>query len=400
MTTTPSAPRATSVPDPAGSGHAGPPATAGPSLGRIVRRATGVVVVVHGLIHLLGAAAGLGWTDDAAIRLAPGTAVPWLVAALLVIASGIGLLAGTRLWWLLGAPAVVVSQVLIVTSWQDAWAGSAANVILLLAVVHGWFAEGPGSRRARFRRAAGVAGPATTELLTDADLAHLPEPVARYIRRTGAVGMPKVSRFTARMNGRIRAGHDQPWMPFTGEQVNTYGPEVSRHFRMHATMRGLPVDVLHVLVDGRATMQVAVCSMVPVVDAAGPEMDRAETVTLFNDLCVLAPAALVDAPIAWEADGGRVRGTYTNGGHTVSAELVFDADGDLVDFVSDDRLRSSADGKAFTPMRWSTPLADYREAHGRRLCTVGTAVWHAPEPEGTFAYLEFRLEDLSTDGSR
>jgi hypothetical protein len=373
--------------------------TPGPGFARNVRRIAGGVVVVHGLLHLLGAAAPLGWTDDVALRLLPGTGPAWLLAALLVGAAGVGLLAGRRQWWLLGTPAVVLSQVLIVTSWQDAWAGSVANLILLVAVIHGWRAEGPGSGRARFRRgmAEALTAPSTTELLTDADLAHLPEPVARYIRRTGAVGRPKVTRFTAKIHGRIRAGHDQPWMPFTGEQVNTCGPSPSRLFRIKATMRGLPTDVLHVLVDGRATMRAAVCSIVPVVEAAGPEMDRAETVTLFNDLCVLAPAALVDAPIAWSMADRRVRGSYTNGQHTVEAELVFDADGDLVDFMSDDRAQASADGKTFVAKRWSTPLTGYREVRGRRLSTVGTAVWDAPEPGGPFAYLEFFLDDLSTD---
>ena len=374
--------------------------TPGPALARTVRRAVGGVVVLHGLFHLLGAAADLSWTDDEAVRVVPGAGPAWLLAALLVVASGLGLLTGRRLWWALGTPALVLSQVLIVSSWQDAWAGTVANVILLVAVVHGWCAEGPGSRSARFRRSVATATAAlpTPELLTDDDLARLPEPVARYVRRTGAVGLPKVTRFSAQLHGRIRAGHDQPWMPFAGEQVNTYGLRVTRHFRIQATMRGLPVDVMHALVDGRATMRVAACSIVPVVDAAGPEMDRAETVTLFNDLCVLAPAALADAPVTWEVTAdGRVHGRYTNGRQTVGAELVFDADGDLVDFVSDDRLRASPDGTAFTPMRWSTPLGGYREVRGRRLSTVGSALWHGPEPEGTFNYLDFHLDDLRTD---
>lgn len=397
MTTTRAARTTDTAPAPAASGGSasGRP---GPALARNVRRATGLVVVAHGIVHLLGATAGPG--TDATVRVMPGAGLVWLAAAVLVVASGVGLLAGRRMWWALGVPAVVLSQVLIVTSWQDAWAGSVANLLLLVAVVHGWYAEGPGSARARFRRgtAAALAAPPTTELLTDADLAHLPEPVARYARRSGAVGLPKVTRFTAQIHGRIRAGHDQPWMPFTGEQVNTYGPQISRHFQIKATMRGLPVDVLHVLVGGRATMRAAVCSIVPVVEAAGAEMDRSETVTLFNDLCVLAPAALVDAPITWStAADGRVRGSYTNGDHTVGAELVFDADGDLVDFVSDDRAQASTDGKAFNPKRWSTPLAGYREVRGRRVSTIGTAVWHGPEPEGSFAYLEFLLDDLSAE---
>ena len=67
------------------------------------------------------------------------------------------------------------------------------------------------------------------------------------------------------------------------------------------------------------------------------------------------------------------------------------------DFVSDDRTQASADGKAFDAKRWSTPLTGYRQVRDRRLSTVGNAVWHAPEPVGPYAYLEFLMDNLSTD---
>jgi hypothetical protein len=84
---------------------------------------------------------------------------------------------------------------------------------------------------------------------------------------------------------------------------------------MDATLFGLPVDVLHTYLDATATMRVKACSLLPMVNAAGPDMDRAETVTLFNDLCLLAPAALIDAPITWQPiDADHVRATFTGTG--------------------------------------------------------------------------------------
>lgn len=60
-------------------------------------------------------------------------------------------------------------------------------------------------------------------------------------------------------------------------------------------------------------------------------MNRGETITVFNDLVVMAP------------------GAFTEGDQTVSAVLALNAEHDLVDFVSDDRTRASADGTTFTP---------------------------------------------------
>ncbi len=187
-------------------------------------------------------------------------------------------------------------------------------------------------------------------------------------------------------------------MHVTSTQVNTYGQDPTRLFHMDATRGGLPVDVLHTFVDGVARMRVKVLSLVPMVDARGADFTRAETVTLFNDLTVFAPSALLGADVSWETlDTQHVRGSFTNRGVTVSAVLVFDGEHDLVDFVSEDRARTSADGSHQISQSWSTPVGAYRELAGRRVATHGEGRWHAPEPEGEFAYIELRLDHIDDD---
>ena len=88
----------------------------------------------------------------------------------------------------------------------------------------------------------------------------------------------------------------------------------------------------------------------------GLVMNKAETVTLFNDMCVFAPRALVDPGIQWrEIDPLNVSAAFTNAGITIQAVLTFNAEDELVDFVSDDRLAGSADGKSFTPCAGRPP---------------------------------------------
>lgn len=367
----------------------------------VVRWIVVALVAIHGGIHLLGVAKGFGWADVTQLRQPIGTAgaVAWLVAAVLVVAAAAAIAAGVRWWWLLAAVAAVVSQAVILTSWGDARAGTAANVLLALAAGYGFVSVGPFSLESRFRAGTEVALASTGgigEVVTEADLARLPEPVAAYVRRSGAVGRPRVTSFAADIHGRIRSGPDAAWMAFTGKQVDTYGTTPQRLFYIEATMRGLPVAVLHVFDSAGATMRAKALFLVTVVDAAGPDATRAEIVTLFNDLVVLAPAALVDAPVQWSGAGPRrVRGAFTSHGQTVTADLVFDADNQLVDFVSDDRLRARGDGSSFTRQRWSTPITAYRDLHGRRVAVTGEGRWHAPAPEGEFSYLDFHVDDLA-----
>lgn len=369
----------------------------------VVRWGLVSILVVHGLIHLLGAAKGFGWAAVPALEQPIGSVVGsvWLAAGLTVIVTGVLLGVGVRWWWIVGAVALVASQTVIVTSWSDARAGTFANIILLVAVVYGFSSQGPTSFRAEYRHQVGSAwarlddDSSSPGEVTEADLAHLPDPVAVYVRRCGVVGKPHITGFRARIHGRIRASVGSPWMRFTGEQANTCGRAPSRVFFMDATMHGLPVDVLHTYVDSSATMRVKLASLVPMVNASGPQMDQAETVTLFNDLCLMAPAALPSAHVRWQPiDDHRARGFFANGDHIVSAELVFNDDGDLVDFVSEDRLRASRDGGHFTAQRWSTPVRDYCTFDTRRVVTSGEGRWHAPGTEGEFTYLEFNLDDL------
>ncbi len=360
-----------------------------------------VLLTVHGLIHLLGAAKGFGWAEVSQLSqpIGPVAGVLWLVAAVLVLASAALLVRGApSWWWVVAGAAAVTSQAAIVTSWGDAKAGTVINVLIVLGAGYAFASVGPTSFHAQWndrvaQSLADVDGGRT--LVTEADVSALPEPLAAYVRQSGAVGQPRVTSLHADIHGRIRSGRDGAWMPFTGEQVNTYGPRPTRAFIIDAARSGLPVTVLHLYDHTTATMRGKVLSLATVVDASGPEMDRSETVTVFNDLVVLAPGAIIDAPVNWTPlDAEHVRGVFSTGDQSVAAVLTFNAHHDLVDFVSQDRYRASADGTSFTKQEWSTPLTAFRDSGGYRLPTVGEGRWSAPAPEGAFTYLDFHLDDI------
>ena len=108
-------------------------------------------------------------------------------------------------------------------------------------------------------------------------------------------------------------------------------------------MFGLPVRALHLYRHEQATFRVRVASLVNIVNQQGEQISAAETVTVLNDLCVMAPGALVDPRLSWGPIDDRNAGvTFINGPHSVTATLVFNEHDELVDFVSDDRPDSSS----------------------------------------------------------
>lgn len=103
------------------------------------------LVVVHALLHLLGFLKSWGLaalpelSGKTLIPLSPGAlrtlGLAWLLASMTLL--GAALLRGLRLdsWWIVAGVGVVLSQVLIVLQWQDAKAGTLANLLIAGMVV-------------------------------------------------------------------------------------------------------------------------------------------------------------------------------------------------------------------------------------------------------------------------
>jgi hypothetical protein len=208
-----------------------------------------IVLVVHGLIHLVGfvKAFRLAELPQLTQPISAPFGLVWLAAGILFISTAISVLVWPRWWWALGAIAVCVSMVAISSSWTDARVGALANILILAGVVFGFLVHGPVSLGAAYEHdvAAGRAHATAATPISEADLEHLPPPVQRYLRTVGVVGHPRVHCFRARMHGRIRSGPDARWMPFRAEQYNFLDGEPARLFYMTASMLGIPFQGFH-----------------------------------------------------------------------------------------------------------------------------------------------------------
>jgi hypothetical protein len=158
----------------------------------------------------------------------------------------------------------------------------------------------------------------------------------------------------------------------------------TRLFFMNAVMKRLPVAGYHAYVNGEAFMDIRLFSLIKVQFRDGDDMNKAETVTFFNDMCCMAPATLIDKRISWQSiDENTVGATFTTNGITVTAELFFNEAGQLINFKSNDRYNADA-GKG---LPWATPLKEYREVNGYKLAGYAETIYTYPDRElcyGTF----------------
>jgi hypothetical protein len=355
-----------------------------------------IFLILHGLIHLPGVANAFGLAELPQLT-QPISRGAGLGAAIAFTAAAISLFTWPRGWWVVAAAGVLLSMFAIVPSWTDAKFGTLANAIVCVGVLFGFLAQGPYSLRAQYERdiESVIARGSPSGTIVEADLAHLPSPVQRYLRSAGVPGRPRVHNVRARMHGRIRSGRQARWMTLRAEQYNAFDPP-ARFFYFNAAMFAVPIQGYHRYLGEAATMHVKAAAAVPVASASGSEMAQSETVTFFNDMCFLAPATLIDPAIVWEPiDDRTTRATFTNAGHTIRAVLSFNDAGELTNFTSDDRYQASAGSTGMERLRWSTPLSNYRSFGPVRLASRGEGRWH--DADGEYAYVELTVDEIHYD---
>ena len=357
-----------------------------------------VLFTIHGLIHLMGFAKAFQYAEmkQLTIAISKPVGVMWLMATLLFITSAILFLLKKDYWVIFSIAAVVISQIVIILSWQDAKFGTIVNVIILIASIIGY---GTWSYYNKYQNDVKTNLQQKeyfqNSLLTEMDIQQLPEQVKKYLRYTGYIGKPKVNNFKIEFTGKIRKDEQSEWMPFTCEQYN-FMETPTRLFFMKAAMKGLPIGVYHCFKNGVAFMDIRLFSLFKVQYQDGAEMNLSETVTFFNDMCVVAPPTLIDKRIKWlEVEGNKVKASFTNNSITVSAWLYFNNKGELINFISDDRYASA--GKQFP---WATPLKYYHEINGYRLMGSAETIYSYPDRDlvyGTFKLISIKYNCKDID---
>jgi hypothetical protein len=231
-------------------------------------------------------------------------------------------------------------------------------------------------------------------IITETDLAPLPDPVQRYLRYAGVIGKPQVRCVRVKQSGMLRTAPTQSWMPIQAVQYSTLAGSLSRTWYAEAKKGPLTLMRGHDRYDnGSGHMLIKLFSLFSVADVRGPEIDISALLIFFNDM-VMWPTAFLDKSLTWEAiDGTSARATLRLFDRQASAILYFNERAELIGFVSEERYRSV--GKEHLRTKWSTPLRNYREVSGFRIPAEGEAIWHLPE--GDFCYIKIKIDEVLYD---
>jgi hypothetical protein len=350
-----------------------------------------IIVFIHGLIHILGfvKAFGLSEIKELTLPISKPMGIVWLITTLLFLIYGVMHFVNTKHAWLVGIIAVIVSQVIIFYFWKDAKFGTLPNVIIMLVSV---ISLGSFLIKSEFTNIVNADfadnNTYSTDILTEDDISHLPLAVQEYLRYTKSLGQEKIKNFKAEFVGVMLTSPDDKGMEVQSVQYNFY-QDPTRYFYMTAKKMGLPAAALHLYQNETATFRVKLLNWFNVVDAKGEKMNQGETVTLLNDMCLIAPATLIDSRIKWETiNDTTVKAFFTNGSIKVSAELYFNEKYELINFISNDRFET--DGKTYNNYPWATPVEDYKMINGYVLPSKGKLIYQKPEGDYVYGELEYK----------
>ncbi|HXS18784.1 MAG TPA: DUF6544 family protein [Polyangiaceae bacterium] len=368
-----------------------------------MRLALSALIALHGLIHILGFLkwSGLaevpqlsGWT----LWALPGPgrsifSVLWLAVALLLSAAAALRWGGGDAWSGPALNGVALSQLLIVLAWKDAKFGTIANLIVLLpALAASGHARFSSAKDLEIQELLQTAAPSPRARVTLLDLQALPEPVARWLQRSGVIGRERVRSVRLKQRGELRTSPEGAWMPTEAEQYFVVD-EPAFVWTVDARMGGvIPIVGRDRYAAGRGHMLVKVASLYNVVDAGDEKIARGAMLRFLGEI-VWFPSAALSQYLEWnEVDDHSAQATMRHAGLTTSAVFHFDALGRVVSLTAERYLGGGPEAK-LTP--WFVACSAWHTVEGIEVPVKGDVRWKLPG--GEFSYYRWEVVDINYD---
>jgi hypothetical protein len=374
-----------------------------------VRYALAALLAAHGVAHLVGflvpwrlmAAPGMPFrTTLLAGRVDVGVAglravgVFWLLTAVVMVATALGLAVQARWAGSLVLPVLAVSLALCLVELPQARIGLVLNGMLVpLLLLHPqlspgmmqWQLTGDNVRARLDASAHGLAG-----TFTSASVDSLPAPVARYFRHVLAEGLPFVEHVSLTQEGQFRMGDSEDsWRPMQAAQrFSVSDPGFVWDARI-AAYPLLPVFVRDSYVGGEASMRASVLGLFTVMNApSSPDLKSGALQRYLGEAVWFPTALLRGCGVSWAPiDDRSATATLTDHDTTVSLVFHFN-DRDEIERVSTPARLREVKGR-YIPTPWVVTCRDYAVQNGMRIPTYCEAAWQLES--GLFTYWKGRV---------
>jgi hypothetical protein len=257
----------------------------------------------------------------------------------------------------------------------------AAGILAPLAMAALAYGSYSGKRRtgALRERLGATRLPATPGNVDFKELAPLPAPVQRYLRKVLREGMPMVAEARIEHRGTFNMGSSdrENWKPFDSSQlVVTRRPGFDWNARV-AVLPLLHVDVHDSYIAGEGLLHATLLGLFPVAHMQGvPGLAEGELMRFLAEAVWYPTALLPSQGVLWEAlDANHAKATVTDGAARATLLFGFDDQG-LVATVRAEARGRAVNGRCI-PTAWQGRFRHYRQRTGMLLPLEGEVAWMA-----------------------
>lgn len=348
-----------------------------------------IIVILHGLIHLLGFVKGfeLKEVKELTLPIAKILGVVWLTVTILFLSYGILQLLNSKYAWLIGLIAVILSQVLIIFFWKDAKFGTIPNVIILaVSIVSFGYYNFQKIIQQEMTQLLKKNISTENRTLNESDLAILLEPVKKWLKNSGVIGKPFISygRVTQIVEMKMKPEQNN-WMTATAIQYTTIDNPAfiwSVDVKMNNLLNFQGRDKFD---DGKGEMLIKMNSLFNIVNERGEKLDEGSLQRYLGEM-VWFPSLALSPYITWEQiDENKAKATMTYKGTSGSGTFYFNSSGDVTKFSALRYKGNETDAKRHN---WEMNILGYKTFEGIKVPATITSTWKLDNEDWTWLKME------------
>jgi len=355
-----------------------------------------VLIGIHALIHFFGffKAFEIAKFEALAKPVSKPEGLTWLLAGILLILSLILFAIKSQYWWTAALLGVVVSQILIFAFWKDARFGTILNIVILIPAIFAYFGYAFQSKIADERaEMLETVSRKETSILSESDIRDLPEPVQKWIRKSGALGQEIVQTVYLEQDLEMQMKQgDEKWSKASANQIFTVIPPA---FNWTVEMEMNPLVTIagrDKFGQGKGEMLIKLFSAFTMVNSKdSPRIDEA-TLQRYLAEIVWFPSAATRSYIAWEEiDEYSARATMEYQGNIGSGTFHFDKEGNFKKFSA---MRYK-DANSEEKLEWVVEAQKVEERNGIKIPIACEARW---KMDGEYwTWLKLKIASIEYD---
>jgi hypothetical protein len=228
------------------------------------------------------------------------------------------------------------------------------------------------------------------QLFTKEVVAHLPEPLIKYLDLCGYMNTPVP--FNADVfwsESFIRMSPDREWGQLKTVQFNSVNPIGRVAYMKFMKMPVAGRDLYH---DGHGEMKGKLLGLFRIIFDNTRETAQSVLLTTFCEF-TMVPGYLLSDKVRWiPVDNKSVRGTLSDNGISVTAQFNFNDEGLLTSVETADRYYTEGKNK-YKKVRFSAVIESYKRQGEIMIPEKMKAVWHLPE--GDYEYFRGTVDRVA-----